>query len=242
MAFRVGRLVSPELKLFFLMLAVLLLAITAFIVLTLDVFNFIGKENQRYISDWEQIAPQIEFEFNRVEQGKAARDVLCVLTGKVHQFNCRVVAQKVMKSVESEDGGSFIQHTVRMEVDLPQPLDMGLNIRPQGTGMPFFKNFFKKEELALDDEFFDEHFFVKGRDATTVNQFLTIERKSTIYNTLQSIAPFGVEITDSMVAGGSFEKVGVQQIIHVMKQLVAVADTLTDHSSEAEADFWDSAP
>ncbi|MDA8568108.1 hypothetical protein N9L15_02310 [Euryarchaeota archaeon] len=134
-----------------------------------------------------------------------------------------------------------ITHTVRLEVDLPQPLNMDLNISHQGTKVPFFK-ILNKKELALDDEFFDNHFFVQGRDAATVNQFLTVERKSTIYNTKQSIAPFGFEISDSMIVGGAFQKEGdLQQIIHVMKQLVAVAKILSDHPPEAEAQFWNSA-
>ena len=226
---------SQDLFAFVLMLAVLLFMITIFLVLGLDLFNLIGKENQKYIRHWEQIAPQLAFEFNSV-QGSSNANVLCALTGKVHQFNCRVLAEKVC----TRDQG--ITHTVRLEVDLPQPLNMDLNITHQGTEIPFFK-FLKKKELALDDEFFDEHFFVQGRDAATVNQFLTVERKSTIYNTKQSIAPFGFEITDSMIVGGAYQKEGdLQQLIHVMKQLVAVAKILSDHPPEAEANFWNSAP
>ena len=226
---------SQDLFAFILMLAVLLFMITIFLVLGLDLFNLIGKENQKYIRHWEQIAPQLAFEFNSV-QGSSNANVLCALTGKVHQFNCRVLAEKVC----TRDQG--ITHTVRLEVDLPQPLNMDLNITHQGTEIPFFK-FLKKKELALDDEFFDEHFFVQGRDAATVNQFLTVERKSTIYNTKQSIAPFGFEITDSMIVGGAYQKEGdLQQLIHVMKQLVAVAKILSDHPPEAEANFWNSAP
>ena len=201
----------------------------------MDVFNLIGKENQKYIRHWEQIAPQLAFEFNSVQDPERARNILCTLTGKVHQFNCRVLAKKV------SGRDNPIIHTVRLEVDLPQPLNMDLNIRHQGTEVPFFK-FLNKKELALDDEFFDNHFFVQGRDAATVNQFLTVERKSTIYNTKQSTAPFGFEITDSMLVGGAFQQEGdLQHLIHVMKQLVAVAKILTDHPPEAEAQFWDSA-
>ena len=226
---------SPDLQFFFFMLAILLFVITAFLVLSLDVFNLIGKENQKYIRYWEQIAPQLEFEFNSVQDPESARSVLCTLTGKVHQFNCRVLAEKVSRRDHP------VTHTVRLEVDLPQSLHMDLNIRHQGTEVPFFK-FLNKKELALDDEFFDNHFLVQGRDAATVNQFLTVERKSTIYNTKQSIAPFGFEITDSMIVGGAFQKEGdLQQLIHVMKQLVAVAKILIDHPPEAEAQFWDSA-
>lgn len=234
MASKVGKFVSPELKLFFVYLAIFLFIIMGFLV-AMDVFNLIGKENQKYIRHWEQIAPQLAFEFNSVQDPERARNILCTLTGKVHQFNCRVLAKKV------SGRDNPIIHTVRLEVDLPQPLNMDLNIRHQGTEVPFFK-FLNKKELALDDEFFDNHFFVQGRDAATVNQFLTVERKSTIYNTKQSIAPFGFEITDSMIVGGAFQKEGdLQQIIHVMKQLVAVAKILTDHPPEAEAQFWDSA-
>lgn len=235
MASKVRRLVSPTLYFFFFMLAILLFVITAFLVLSLDVFNLIGKENQEYIRHWEQIAPQLAFEFNSVQGPESARSIHCTLTGKVHQFNCRVLAEKVAKRDYP------ITHTVRLEVDLPQPLNMDLNISHQGTKVPFFK-ILNKKELALDDEFFDNHFFVQGRDAATVNQFLTVERKSTIYNTKQSIAPFGFEITDSMIVGGAFQKEGdLQQIIHVMKQLVAVAKILSDHPPEAEAQFWNSA-
>ena len=234
MASKVGKFVSPELKLFFVYLAIFLFIIMGFLV-AMDVFNLIGKENQKYIRHWEQIAPQLAFEFNSVQDPERARNILCTLTGKVHQFNCRVLAKKV------SGRDNPIIHTVRLEVDLPQPLNMDLNIRHQGTEVPFFK-FLNKKELALYDEFFDNHFFVQGRDAATVNQFLTVERKSTIYNTKQSIAPFGFEITDSMIVGGAFQKEGdLQQIIHVMKQLVAVAKILTDHPPEAEAQFWDSA-
>ena len=234
MASKVGKFVSPELKLFFVYLAIFLFIIMGFLG-AMDVFNLIGKENQKYIRHWEQIAPQLAFEFNSVQDPERARNILCTLTGKVHQFNCRVLAKKV------SGRDNPIIHTVRLEVDLPQPLNMDLNIRHQGTEVPFFK-FLNKKELALDDEFFDNHFFVQGRDAATVNQFLTVERKSTIYNTKQSIAPFGFEITDSMIVGGAFQKEGdLQQIIHVMKQLVAVAKILTDHPPEAEGQFWDSA-
>ena len=234
MASKVGTFVSPELKLFFVYLAIFLFIIMGFLG-AMDVFNLIGKENQKYIRHWEQIAPQLAFEFNSVQDPERARNILCTLTGKVHQFNCRVLAKKV------SGRDNPIIHTVRLEVDLPQPLNMDLNIRHQGTEVPFFK-FLNKKELALDDEFFDNHFFVQGRDAATVNQFLTVERKSTIYNTKQSIAPFGFEITDSMIVGGAFQKEGdLQQIIHVMKQLVAVAKILTDHPPEAEGQFWDSA-
>lgn len=234
MASKVGKFVSPELKLFFVYLAIFLFIIMGFLG-AMDVFNLIGKENQKYIRHWEQIAPQLAFEFNSVQDPERARNILCTLTGKVHQFNCRVLAKKV------SGRDNPIIHTVRLEVDLPQPLNMDLNIRHQGTEVPFFK-FLNKKELALDDEFFDNHFFVQGRDAATVNQFLTVERKSTIYNTKQSIAPFGFEITDSMIVGGAFQKEGdLQQIIHVMKQLVAVAKILSDHPPEAEGQFWDSA-
>lgn len=227
---------SQDLFAFILMLAILLFVITVFFVVSFDVFNLIGKENQKYIRHWEQIAPQLAFEFNSVQGSESAANVLCALTGKVHQFNCRVLAEKVW----SRDHP--ITHTVRLEVDLPQPLNMDLNITHQGTEIPFFK-FLKKKELALDDEFFDEHFFVQGRDAATVNQFLTVERKSTIYNTKQSIAPFGFEITDSMIVGGAYQKEGdLQQLIHVMKQLVAVAKILSGHPPEEEPNFWDSAP
>ena len=225
---------SPDLMSFFFVLAILLFVITVFFVVSFDVFNLIGKENQKYIRHWEQIAPQLAFEFNSVQGSGGSSNVHCELTGKVQQFSCRVLAEKVL-------GERRTHRTVRLEVDLPQSLNMDLNIRHQGTGIPFFK-FLSKKELALDDEFFDEHFFVQGRDAATVNQFLTVERKSAIYNMKHSIAPFGFEITDSTVVGGTRNTVDVQQIIHAMKQLVAVANTLIDHPPEAEAPFWDSAP
>tara|TARA_B100001778_G_scaffold332850_1_gene340064 strand:+ start:1021 stop:1716 length:696 start_codon:yes stop_codon:yes gene_type:complete len=192
-----------------------------------------AKVNQTLTQHWEHIAPQLEFQYDGTRKNKHNL-VSPTLTGKIHQFNCRIW----MEVTRSEGTDSHGQETVDFEVYLPQSLELDLSIGPQGTHIPFMK-FLTPEELAVDDEIFDQHFFVQGKDAVAVNQFLTLERKTTILNASHSISPAILHVTDSAIKARLYGNAtpAAQQIIHLMKQLVAIANTFYD---EPEETVWES--
>jgi hypothetical protein len=208
---------------------ILLIFFGLFVVVAFDLFGLLEKENQKFIQHWEHIASQITFQIDidRTERSKIAS----TLTGKIHRYDCSIVA-------EISRGQEHTIRSVRFEVHHPQSLQLDLGIGPQGKLVSFL-SLFTGKEIPLEDEFFDKHFFVQGRDAATINQFLTLERKTAIYNAQQAIAPAQLAIGDSTIVGYlNTERPNLQQVIHVMNQLVAIEATF-GNPVEKEPDFWD---
>jgi hypothetical protein len=201
-----------------------ILAVVAF-----DLFGLIEKENQKFIQHWEHIASQVTFQIDIDRTEKSS--IVSTLTGKIHRYDCSIVA-------EISRGQEHTIRSVRFEVHHPQSLQLDLGIGPQGKLVSFL-SLFTGKEIPLEDEFFDKHFFVQGRDAATINQFLTLERKTAIYNAQQAIAPAQLAIGDSTIVGYlNTERPNLQQVIHVMNQLVAIEATFGD-PVQKEPDFWD---
>ena len=208
---------------------ILLIFFGLFVVVAFDLFGLLEKENQKFIQHWEHIASQITFQIDidRTERSKIAS----TLTGKIHRYDCSIVA-------EISRGQEHTIRSVRFEVHHPQSLQLDLGIGPQGKLVSFL-SLFTGKEIPLEDEFFDKHFFVQGRDAATINQFLTLERKTAIYNAQQAIAPAQLAIGDSTIVGYlTTERPNLQQVIHVMNQLVAIEATF-GNPVQKEPDFWD---
>ena len=208
---------------------ILLIFFGLFVVVAFDLFGLLEKENQKFIQHWEHIASQITFQIDidRTERSKIAS----TLTGKIHRYDCSIVA-------EISRGQEHTIRSVRFEVHHPQSLQLDLGIGPQGKLVSFL-SIFTGKEIPLEDEFFDKHFFVQGRDAATINQFLTLERKTAIYNAQQAIAPAQLAIGDSTIVGYlNTERPNLQQVIHVMNQLVAIEATF-GNPVQKEPDFWD---
>lgn len=208
---------------------ILLIFFGLFVVVAFDLFGLLEKENQKFIQHWEHIASQITFQIDidRTERSKIAS----TLTGKIHRYDCSIVA-------EISRGQEHTIRSARFEVHHPQSLQLDLGIGPQGKLVSFL-SLFTGKEIPLEDEFFDKHFFVQGRDAATINQFLTLERKTAIYNAQQAIAPAQLAIGDSTIVGYlNTERPNLQQVIHVMNQLVAIEATF-GNPVQKEPDFWD---
>ena len=72
-----------------------------------------------------------------------------------------------------------------------------------------------------------------------VNQFLTLERKLAIYQAKHYITPTNLYISDTLIQGRAVQSIaGAHQIILVMKQLVAIANTF--YEKEPEEIVWES--
>ena len=199
--------------------------IAVFVGMFFLLFQYSKKRRMAFLKSWEDLAPQVEFQFE-LRNGNPC------LTGKIKQYNCRIWLEWV-------GSGEHSAPIINFEVYLPESLRLGLSIGPQEKHIPFLK-FLSREELELDDEVFDQHFFVQGQDAVAVNQFLTLERKLAIYNAKHYIAPVNLSITDTLVQARATQSItSAHQIILVMKQLVAIANTFYDE--EPEETVWDSA-
>lgn len=212
-------------------LFIVLIFIGIFAIVAFDLFGLIEKENQKFIQHWEHIASHLTFQIAITRAERSS--IVATLTGKIHHFDCSMVA-------EISRGREHTIQSVKFEVHHPQSLQLDLGIGPQGKLVSFL-SLFAGREIALEDEFFDKHFFVQGRDAATINQFLTLERKTAIYNAKQAITPVQLGITDSLIIGYlNTEKPNLQQVIYVMNQLVAVEATFFANPVQKEPDFWDS--
>ena len=203
---------------------IFLFIIAVFVGIIILLFQFTKKRRMAFLKSWEDLAPQVEFQFE-LRNGNPC------LTGKIKQYNCRIWLEWV-------GSGDHSIAVINFEVYLPESLQLGLSIGPQEKHIPFMK-FLSREELELDDEVFDQHFFVQGQDAVAVNQFLTLERKLAIYHAKHYIAPTNLSITDTLVQARAAQSItSAHQIILVMKQLVAIANTFYDE--EPEEAVWES--
>ena len=222
----IGDLERGKMLEFLINLFLLLFIIAVFIGIMAFLLHYSRKKHLAFLKSWEALAPQVEFQFEMRNQNPC-------LVGKIKQYNCRIYLNFV-------GSGEHSTAVINFEVDLPESLQLGLSIGPQEKHIPFMK-FLSREELELDDEVFDQHFFVQGQDAVAVNQFLTLERKTAIYQAKHYIAPVNLSITDTLVQARATQSItSAHQIILVMKQLVAIANTFYGEEPEEEPNFWES--
>ena len=220
----IGDLERGKMLEFLINLFLLLFIIAVFIGIMAFLLHYSRKKHLAFLKSWEALAPQVEFQFEMRNQNPC-------LVGKIKQYNCRIYLNFI-------SSGEHSTAVINFEVDLPESLQLGLSIGPQGKHIPFMK-FLSREELELDDEIFDQHFFVQGRDTVAVNQFLTLERKLAIYQAKHYITPTNLYISDTLIQGRAVQSIaGAHQIILVMKQLVAIANTFYD--KEPEEIVWES--
>lgn len=149
-----------------------------------------------------------------------------VLLGRIDHFSCLIwlYESRSARSTMNNPNMGTLRHYTKLEVHLPLSLNLGLKIEPELSSLTSLFDLFTGD-IQINDEVFDKMFRIKAHDPNAVYQFLTPQRKMTLYNAQQSISQLGaLHITDTMVEaemhGG---KLSPDEIIFVMKQLVAVA-------------------
>jgi len=192
----------------------------------------------RYIKmQWEkrflELASATQFQYlpsaqNAPYRRRGMRRGSPVLLGQIDHFSCLIWLQERRTATSTTSGHGRVKHYTHLEVHLPQTLNLGLNIEPE---LSRFTSLFDliTSDIQINDEVFDKMFRIKAHDPNTVYQFLTPQRKIAIYNAQQSMSQLGaMQITDTTVEAQLYGgKLSPDEIISVMKQLVAVAHQVT---------------
>ena len=145
------------------------------------------------------------------------------ITGQIHQFHCRIWLKVIRGGKRASRVQSFF------EVYHPHPLQLGLEIKPQIALLNMFSGLVGNHDIQINDSVFDQQFHIQGMNPNQVFQFLTPERKMAIYSAQQALHQrTTLRITDTMVqAHLRTVSRSPEEIIHIMKHLVLVAQALS---------------
>tara|TARA_B110000444_G_scaffold255206_1_gene289107 strand:+ start:431 stop:778 length:348 start_codon:yes stop_codon:yes gene_type:complete len=112
-------------------------------------------------------------------------------------------------------------------------LNIGLKIEPEFSNLTSLFDLVGKD-IQINDEVFDKMFKISANDPNAVYQFLTPQRKVAIYNAQQAMMKTAaLQITDTMVEAQIHgTEMNAEEIIFVMRQLVAVAHQVSSPSPQ----------
>ncbi|MEJ6665225.1 MAG: hypothetical protein QNL47_04520 [Euryarchaeota archaeon] len=149
-----------------------------------------------------------------------------VLVGQITPFGCLIWVRKSKRRA-----GSNKSHYTTLEVHLPRTLNIGLKIEPESNLKSLFG---LGKDIQINDEVFDKMFKIGAMDPNAVYQFLTPQRKVAIYNAQQAMMKTAeLQITDTMVEAQIHGiDMNAEEIIFVMRQLVAVAHQVSSPSPQ----------
>ena len=188
-----------------------------------------SKINGRMVN----LAPALQFQCLPSSQSAPYRRLFrlrgtSVLVGQITPFGCLIWVNKSKRRA-----GSNKSDYTRLEVHLPRTLNLGLKIEPEFSNLTSLFDLVGKD-IQINDEVFDKMFKIRANDSNAVYQFLTPQRKVAIYNAQQAMMKTAaLQITDTMVEAQIHgTDMNAEEIIFVMRQLVAVAHQVSSPSPQ----------
>lgn len=143
---------------------------------------------------------------------------------RVHTFSERMTG---FHSQVGSDNGPTSETFTQLEVRFPQPLNIGLSLRP-ATFIGGMAAFLGIEDMEVGgDPDFDKAFTVEGTDEREIKKFLTAERKEKIMAAYQSLHMFEIDDVSISIKSGDVmrDKETIVHIVMELKNLVAALST-----------------
>ncbi len=186
--------------------------------------KIILRQRVRFINEQKQIAANLGLNYIAPLSKWSGYPSI---EGQMNQFYARIGFRAINES--SFDNRITYQ---TFQISFPHSLNMGLMIKPEGLISKLLSNVMTNNDVKVNDKLFDDTFNIQVADPNYLMQFLTIERKTLMYNSAIALLQLGVNFTinDIMIQGERryMPESENQQMYFIINELVTIATALTN--------------
>ena len=188
------------------------------------IVKMVLRQRVRFINEQKQIAANLGL--NYVPPLSKSTGYPSI-EGQMNQFYARIGFRAINES--SFDNKITYQ---TFQISFPHSLNMGLMIKPEGAISKLLSNVMTNNDVKVNDKLFDDTFNIQVADQNYLRQFLTLERKTLMYNSAIALSQLGVNFTinDIMIQGERIFRPEPQnqQMYYIINEFVTIATALTN--------------
>lgn len=186
--------------------------------------KIILRQRVRFINEQKQIAANLGLNYIPPLSKWSGYPAI---EGQMNQFYARIG----FRAINDTSFDNKITYQT-FQISFPHSLNMGLMIKPEGLISKLLSNVMTNNDVKVNDKLFDDTFNIQVADPNYLMQFLTIERKTLMYNSAIALSQLGVNFTinDIMIQGERIYRPEPQnqQMYFIINELVTIATALTN--------------